>query len=60
MVTLYQMKLWNDLQKLIAARKLREALAKAVANSASETVWASPHCAPTVKQQRDMFAEMPL
>jgi site-specific DNA-adenine methylase len=40
-----------------AARKGYAKTDEAVANSASETVWASPHCIGQVKVQNDLFAE---
>jgi len=40
-----------------AARKGYALTDEAVANSASETVWASPHCISQVKVQDDLFVE---
>jgi site-specific DNA-adenine methylase len=40
-----------------AARKGYALTDEAVANSASETVWASPYCIPQVKMQNDLFSE---
>jgi hypothetical protein len=41
-----------------AARKGYALTDEAVANSASETVWASPYCIAQVKAQHDLFAEV--
>jgi hypothetical protein len=40
-----------------AARKGYALTDEALGNSASETVWASPHCAAQIKPQFDLFAE---
>ncbi len=40
------------------ARKGYASTDEAVENSASETLWCSPHCVPLVEKQTDLFAEV--